>query len=121
MRASRPILAVLAVVFALGLSATPAATMPDVVRIPQKIKHGKGDPPDSAAFSHWAHDRFYCYTCHPSIFPQRPMGFTHEDIDAGRYCGRCHNGKTAFSPDADDIECELCHREPEWTPKWGRP
>ena len=110
---ARPFLAVLAVAFALGWAATPAATMPDVVRIPMKVPHGKGDPPDAGEFSHWKHDRFYCYTCHPSVFPQRKLGFTHEDMDEGRFCGACHDGKRAFSADDDDIECELCHTEPK--------
>ena len=100
----------------LGLAvwAAPAWTAPDTIRIPPVIEHGKGDPPDPALFSHWKHGRFYCYTCHPSVFPQRRLGFTHEDMDEGRFCGTCHDGKRAFSPDDDDVECESCHRASEW-------
>ena len=121
MRGRGLILALLATVLVVGLHATPAATAPDTVRIPIKVAHGKGDPPDAALFSHWEHGRYYCYTCHPSLFPQRRVGFTHDDIDAGRFCGACHDGKHAFGVDDDDVECESCHREPKWTRAWGRP
>jgi len=110
-----------AVGLSLGPAPRPAHSMPDAVRIPKKVPHGKGDPPDAALFSHFEHNRYYCYTCHPGAFPQRRLGFTHDDMDAGRFCGGCHDGKRAFSPDDDDVECELCHRPPAWTSKWGRP
>jgi c(7)-type cytochrome triheme protein len=82
--------------------------MPREVRIPIVRTHGKGDPKEAALFSHWSHDQYPCYACHPSIFPQGRVGFTHDDLDAGKYCAVCHNGKKAFS--VDDAECETCHR-----------
>jgi len=86
-----------------------ALGMPEKVRIPMARQHGVGDPPDSALFSHWVHDSFICASCHPSIFPQRKLGFTHADMEAGRYCGSCHNGRLAFGPKDKGVECETCH------------
>jgi c(7)-type cytochrome triheme protein len=95
---------------ALGLPLAVLA-MPESIRIPQVNKHGKGDPTESALFSHWEHDQFQCYACHTSIFPQKKMGFTHEDMEHGKYCAACHDGKTAWKVDDDDVECETCHVE----------
>lgn len=101
-------------IFLLVLGATVVAAvprdgvaMPASVRIPKVAPHGEDDPPDAALFSHWAHDRFKCYACHPSVFPQRRLGFTHQDLDEGRYCASCHDGKRAWS--FDEAECETCH------------
>lgn len=84
--------------------------MPESLRIPIVRDHD-GDPPVAALFSHWAHDQYRCFDCHPEIFPQSPLGFTHDDIDAGNFCGRCHNDVIAWSPDNPDTDCETCHRE----------
>lgn len=47
-----------------------------------------------------------CADCHPDVFPMsRATKITMNDINAGKFCGHCHNGKDAFSPQ----ECEKCH------------
>lgn len=86
-----------------------ALGVPDRVRIPIVRDHGAGDPPDAALFSHWDHDTFTCVSCHPSTFPQRKVGFTHDDMNQGRFCGSCHDGRTAFGPKDKGVECETCH------------
>ncbi|MFO0747586.1 MAG: c(7)-type cytochrome triheme domain-containing protein [Myxococcota bacterium] len=86
-----------------------ALGVPETVRIPIVRDHGQGNPPDPARFSHWAHDTFSCVACHTSIFPQRKLGFTHADMAEGRYCGSCHDGRTAFGPKDKGVECETCH------------
>jgi c(7)-type cytochrome triheme protein len=98
----------LAVLFGL---AGPAVGLgvPDRVRIPKAREHGQGEPPDAALFSHWAHDTYTCASCHPGTFPQRKLGFTHADMDKGRFCGSCHDGRTAFGPKDRGVECETCH------------
>lgn len=105
-------LAVLAAVSVMAvvalLSRRVEGGMPRTVRIPIVRPHGKGDPKEAALFSHWSHDQYACYSCHPSIFAQARYGFTHEDLDAGKFCAVCHNGKTAWS--IDDAECDVCHR-----------
>lgn len=99
---------------ALAVSAIPSARaslgFSPIVRIPIVRAHGKGDPQAAASFSHWSHDEFPCYSCHPSIFPQQRLGFTHDELDAGRFCATCHDGKRSWSVD-DAPECETCHHD----------
>ena len=98
-------LAVAALVGA-GVFAAPlfAVSAPEVVRIPQVRPREK---PPAAVFAHWRHNTFQCYSCHPSVFPQAPLGFTHQEMQAGRYCGSCHNGLAAKATTA--MRCEDCH------------
>ncbi len=86
-----------------------ALIQPESIQIPAPGPRGEDHPENLAVFPHWAHADYKCYVCHPAIFPQRKMGFTHDQMDEGRYCGACHDGKTAFSYDDDDIDCEICH------------
>jgi len=84
--------------------------MPATLRIPMLEARTPDDPQSASMFSHWSHDQYACYACHPSIFPQAKKGFTHDDMDNEQYCGSCHNGKVAWEVmDAD--ECEDCHVE----------
>lgn len=64
-------------------------------------------------FAHWKHQESYqCYACHNNLFSMdKKVGFTHEDMDAGKYCGACHNGKVAPHPDDEAFGCENCHVE----------
>ncbi len=101
------VVAALALVFLPG--AIVAISAPDTVQIPVVKTHEKGDPPEAATFSHWAHDGYQCYDCHPGTFPEGPLGFTHADMARGRFCGSCHDGHTAWSPKGKGIECEACH------------
>lgn len=96
---------------ALALLAAPVAVMalPESVPIPPAVDHD-GDPEYPAVFDHWTHDQYRCYACHPAVFPQSRMGFTHDQMDEGLFCGTCHDGKAAFHPQDDDVECDLCHR-----------
>jgi c(7)-type cytochrome triheme protein len=94
---------------ALGLAAFPLAGLglPDRVRIPIAKPHPAGAPQAAALFSHWSHSQYRCFACHPSTFPQVPVGFTHADMNEGRFCARCHAGKTA--PAVSQYRCEACH------------
>ncbi len=63
-----------------------------------------------ATFSHDFHlGMFKCADCHTKIFPyatggkQVPMA----DMETGKSCGACHNGKDAFSVKGD---CGKCHK-----------
>ena len=94
--------------FALGAPVL-ALNAPDGVRIPTVREHPPTDPPDSALFRHWSHDDYQCVACHPGVFPQRRLGFTHDDMKAGAFCGSCHNGSEAFAPTGKGIDCETCH------------
>ena len=70
----------------------------------------KNTPP--AQFPHWAHRiRFKCYVCHDAIF-QMKAGANAVSMDAiqdGKFCGACHDGKTAFPVGFET--CQRCHRE----------
>jgi c(7)-type cytochrome triheme protein len=85
----------------------PALSMPDAVRIPIVKPHPEGAPPDAALFRHGRHDQFTCSGCHPGLFPQWRAGFTHFDMNQGRFCGACHDGTAAF--DVGTADCKDCH------------
>lgn len=93
---------------ALGLllsSAALGAAFPAVLRIPRR-NPGVTVPP-RALFSHRTHQSFGCYSCHPAVFPQALVGFTHEEMQAGKFCGHCHDGQVGFA--IAGAECARCH------------
>ena len=96
------LIGVVAPVLALGV--------PPRLYIPIVKAHRESDPPAASVFSHWTHEQYDCSVCHPSVFPKAHLGFTHDDIDAGKYCGTCHDSKTAFSIDDPNVKCAVCHR-----------
>lgn len=53
-----------------------------------------------------------CMECHPKIFPMKKI--TEElkmsEMNAGKYCGACHNGKRAFSTN-NPADCSKCHKK----------
>ncbi len=63
-----------------------------------------------ATFPHWTHRiRYRCKACHMELFEPRAgaNAVTMKEIAAGRACGRCHDGGTAFR--AGFGECQRCH------------
>lgn len=59
-------------------------------------------------FPHWVHRiRYACSACHPEPFAMEAGAapVTMEQIQAGRSCGACHDGVTAFGV----LECNRCH------------
>lgn len=91
---------------------TPAAEIASRSRPDTAAQGGNfsrmGLPP--AKFPHWLHRiRFRCKACHMEIFEPRAgaNAITMGDISAGRFCGRCHNGRDAFA--AGFGACERCH------------
>jgi c(7)-type cytochrome triheme protein len=53
-----------------------------------------------------------CYACHPEPFEMR-AGSNDISMDAvrtGSFCGRCHDGRTAFPVSFDT--CRTCHSGP---------
>jgi c(7)-type cytochrome triheme protein len=84
--------------------------LPAEVRVPVVKEHGKADPPEPGVFSHWQHDQFLCFSCHPSLFPRARKGFTHDEMDDGKFCGACHDGRTAFPTSGARATCKSsCH------------
>jgi c(7)-type cytochrome triheme protein len=53
-----------------------------------------------------------CLDCHSKIFKMKKGSttFTMADINAGKFCGKCHNGKRAFAANDKD-NCEICHKK----------
>ena len=60
-------------------------------------------------FPHWFHRiRFQCSVCHVDLgFKTKAGGnyITMDKISQGQFCGACHNGEVAWSPE----NCDLCH------------
>jgi len=60
-------------------------------------------------FPHWFHRvRFQCSVCHVDLGFKTKAGsnyITMDKISQGQYCGACHNGEIAWSPET----CDLCH------------
>jgi c(7)-type cytochrome triheme protein len=93
----------------LSISASLFA-VPAEVRVPVVKEHGKADPPAAGVFSHWRHDQFQCFDCHPALFPRARKGFTHEQMDEGKFCGACHDGKIAPPTSGARAVCKTsCH------------
>lgn len=64
----------------------------------------------SATFSHSFHLGAYkCSDCHTRIFPYKTVTgkATMDDMQKGKSCGSCHNGKDAFASSGD---CGKCHK-----------
>jgi c(7)-type cytochrome triheme protein len=113
-RLTGPVLATVAVTFlAVGACGASAAAQ-DIRRLPGPIKMTRtGDSPGPVVFNHETHvdsSRPACTTCHPREFrilkaSPRRAPITHTQMDKGRYCGTCHNGRKAFALD----DCAACH------------
>lgn len=69
-----------------------------------------GDYPP-ATYPHWVHRMQYrCYVCHEEIFKMKAGAdvITMPEIEDGKFCGKCHNGKIAFGVVFE--ACPRCHR-----------
>lgn len=75
----------------------------------RKVPGADEIPP--AKFPHWVHRmNFKCYVCHEAIFQMKAGAdnVTMDDVREGKFCGVCHNGKTAFQVTFET--CPRCHR-----------
>lgn len=61
-------------------------------------------------FSHWSHRMKYtCEVCHTELefeMMRNATEMSEADHQAGRYCGACHDGSTAFGHEGN---CSACH------------
>lgn len=65
-----------------------------------------------AIFPHWIHRMQYkCHACHDALFKMQVGAnlVTMDEIQAGKWCGACHDGKIAFISNLST--CNRCHRE----------
>jgi len=116
-----PVAHVVAVlVLAQALAAATAAANPSdppypiEIRLPADAVYDRTVGPDSAVtFRHATHVALAgnrCTGCHPQLFqilvPTRAI--SHSQMDAGRSCGTCHDGRSAFGV-RDRQSCASCH------------
>lgn len=97
----------LAILLGLGLPGLGLAVYGDIT-----MRRASGDVSVAApaVFPHWFHRiRFRCIVCHPSPFEMKAGAntITMDDIGAGQFCGKCHNGTIAWAPSFDT--CARCH------------
>ncbi len=82
---------------------------------PGKTLEFKGSPMGTVVFDGTSHKNagLTCSDCHnPELFPKMKQGtvkITMNDLYAGKYCGRCHNGVKAF---LIKDNCTRCHHKP---------
>jgi len=50
-----------------------------------------------------------CNVCHPALFKMKKGAetMTMKDMEAGKFCGACHNGTKAFAIK----DCAKCHKK----------
>lgn len=63
----------------------------------------------SAVFNHQTHTAmFECSNCHTALFKYKMggSGMKMDDLYQNKYCGKCHNGESAFAI----TECQNCHK-----------
>jgi c(7)-type cytochrome triheme protein len=104
---------VLALAAAIGGGLAGAQSLP---KLPDGLPMAKAaDSPGQVTFNHITHvdaAKPDCTTCHPRDFGilgskgGTKVPVLHEHFQAGRQCGRCHDGKKAFAVDDD---CASCH------------
>jgi c(7)-type cytochrome triheme protein len=81
---------------------------------PGKTVEFDGGPPGKVVFDGKIHyDKgLKCIDCHMKIFQMKknktPLKMA--DINAGKYCGTCHNGEKAFKS-SDISNCKQCHKK----------
>src|SRR5271169_2409968 len=85
-------------------------------------------PLKSVLFSHKLHvdeKGQSCDMCHAKLFEMKALAvqgkadFNMDALYSGKYCGACHNGKTAF---ASNTQCARCHGGvKEFTAAEGKP
>ena len=53
-----------------------------------------------------------CAECHPKIFQMKKgtTKMTMAEINAGKFCGECHNGTKAFKT-SEATNCAKCHKK----------
>lgn len=58
------------------------------------------------------HAKAKCNECHPALFKMKKGGteMTMKDMEAGKFCGACHNGAKAFNV-KDAADCAKCHKK----------
>ena len=94
---------VLAVVLVFVLSSFALAVTASKDLVFDKSQMGK------VTFSGKTHSKFKCGECHnPDMFAMKKQGAVNikmNDLYAGKLCGKCHDGKSAFKAMGNCIKC----------------
>lgn len=111
----RPILFIaVAVVIGFIMTTLPVAPSPAQLKIPADFTFEQDkDSPGPVTFSHEKHKEKFekCTACHVKIFKMKKGttgDLTMAAMNEGKFCGACHDGKTAFSV-KDEASCSTCH------------
>lgn len=63
-------------------------------------------------FPHWVHRMKYnCTVCHNELkvpLKARTQDLKHSEMDSGKHCGVCHDGKSTFATNSEK-DCFRCH------------
>jgi c(7)-type cytochrome triheme protein len=80
---------------------------------PGEILEFGGSDAGMVIFDGTSHQNTGCADCHnPDVFPKMKKGtvkITMADLFAGKYCGKCHDGKNGFLIKEN---CDRCHFKP---------
>src|SRR4030067_3520087 len=102
-----------------GLSCTALAGIMDLPPLPPPKLYGNilinrgvsGSDVKSATFSHWSHRiKYTCTVCHLELGFNMMLNttvITEAENKEGKYCGACHDGRTAFGHTEE--HCNKCH------------
>lgn len=101
------VVAAVVVALILGTAISFAVAIPATIRLTRVTDPRPGAPALRALFSHPQHGSLRCHQCHAGTFPQTRLSFRHADMDQGRACGSCHNGRRTTAVTA--FSCEACH------------
>lgn len=80
---------------------------------PGKVVEYAGGPMGKVTFDGKVHagKGLKCTDCHTKIFQMKKEAkMTMADINAGKFCGTCHNGEKAFKS-SDAANCAKCHKK----------
>ncbi len=95
------------IAWSMVMAGPSSAEYADIV-LDNKIESMKKAGVKAVVFPHWFHRiRFKCKACHEDIFILRAGAndINMTKIMEGEFCGRCHNGMTAWEP----LYCDRCH------------
>jgi c(7)-type cytochrome triheme protein len=100
----------------LAAQSPPCGLRPPEPRLPpDRTLADQAGSPGPVVFRHATHVEFAgvrCVGCHPAPFSilGRHRAVTHDEMNAGRSCGICHNGSDATGVE-DAGACTACHSE----------
>lgn len=111
----------------LGARGAAAQSFYDLPRLPAPIEYGNvlidrvssTSGQEAVTFSHWSHRMKYtCRVCHFELefeMQANATVITEAESRGGKYCGACHDGKTAFGHTPEN--CNKCHTGTTVVPK----